>query len=129
MNWLVTTISQVLSDLPAALDNVVHLELKGDYEEYQGPELEWTSLLYQFSTVKTLFVHRELAKHVALALDDITDEMATEVLPSLELVCLEGEWAPLLDKFAAARRHSDRPVTTVNTIKEFRERREPYISQ
>ena len=129
MNWLVTTISQVLSDLPAALDNVVHLELKGDYEEYPGPELEWTSLLYQFSSVKTLFVHRELAKHVALALDDITDEMATEVLPSLELVCLEGEWAPLLDKFAATRRDSDRPVTTVNTIKEFRERREPYISQ
>jgi hypothetical protein len=76
-----------------------------------------------------LLVHRGFSGHVALALEDIADEMATEVLPSLELICLEGEEAPLIDKFVAARQHSDRPVTAVNTIKEFMERRESYISQ
>jgi hypothetical protein len=131
VDWQVTPISQVLGDFPAALDNVVHLELKGDHVEDppQGPQIDWSHLLYQFSAVKTLLVHRELAGHVDLALEYIMDEMVTEVLPSLELICLEGERVPLLDNFVAARRLSDRPVTTVNTIKEFRERREPYINE
>jgi hypothetical protein len=130
INWRVTPISQLLSKFPAAFDNVVHLELKGD-EEYppQGPQIEWSHLLYQFPTMRTLLVHRELAGHVSLALEDIMDEIVTELLPSLELVCLEGELVPLLDKFVAARRYSDRPVIAVNTIKEFMERCEPYISQ
>jgi hypothetical protein len=42
VNWHVTPISQVLGQFPTTLDKVVHLELKGDYKEYQtpGPEIE-----------------------------------------------------------------------------------------
>ena len=128
VNWRVTPISQVLSQFPVTLDKVVHLRLKRGYKEDQTPvpEIEWSHLLRQFYNMQMLLVHQEFSEHVALSLEDIADEMATEVLPSLKLICLEGEHIPSLDKFVAARLHSDCPVTVVNTIQEFKEKRESY---
>jgi hypothetical protein len=122
------SLSQVLGQFPAPLSNTVHLELENDPEnKYVDARIEWLHFLHQFSTVQTLLVHRDLAGHVALVLRTITEEMATELLPSLELICLEGKWPPLIDNFVAPRRHFGLPVAVINTRKEFRERRESYI--
>jgi hypothetical protein len=49
--------------------------------------------------------------------------MVTEVLPSLDLICLDGQPASSIEKFvaASARQLSGRPVTTIDTETEFEE--------
>jgi hypothetical protein len=79
-------------------------------------DVEWRFFLLQFSTVRTRPTCRQLAWHVALALEtlaleDITGEMVSEVMPGLELICLEGQPASHVEKFIAAHQLSDRPVT------------------
>jgi len=86
-------------------------------------------LLYQFSTVQTLYVSQELAGHVALGLEQITGEMVAEVLPSLDLICLTDQPAVSLEKFVTTRKLSGRAVTLVDTKAEFDERLKSYISK
>ena len=85
--------------------------------------IQWLQFLSLFSSVRTLFLREQLAWHVSHALQVIDDGMmATEVLPALDTLCVEGQFASSVNKFIAARRESGRPVTFVNTEKEFRER-------
>jgi len=130
--WQVSHIVQVFSRFSATLFNVVHLELEAKPLEYLSgiDNVEWFRLLRQLSTVRTLHASSKLAGYVALALEDITGEMITEVLPSLDLICLSGKQASSVGKFVAARQLSDRPVTvTVVTRAEFNKRLESYISK
>ena len=62
-----------------------------------------------------------LQEYVALELEDATQEVATQVLPSLDLICLEGQSASFVGKFVTARGFSGRhPVTVVDTITKLR---------
>jgi hypothetical protein len=122
----------MFSQFSATLSNVVHLKL-GAYDardrELEGwDDGKWLYLLHQFSTVQSLYVSRPLARHVALALEDITAEVA-EVLPSLDLICLEDYLSVEVPEFVAARRLSDRPVAVVVSSYEFDERLESYASK
>lgn len=132
-NWHVSPMSQVVSQFPGTFSNVVHLELDGDPNaeecQFEGPDDGWLHLLHRFSTVKTLLVYRVLSWQVSLALEHFSGEMFNAVLPSLELFYLEGKLVYPAEKFFAARRNSHFPVTVVNTIQEFRKRRESYISK
>ena len=129
----VSNTARVLNRFSTTLSNVVHLELEVRPEEGRQLEgttnIDWLHLLRQFSAVKTLYLSPELTGYVAPALEDITEEMVTEVLPSLDLICLDARPVPSVEKFIAARRLSDRPVTIVDTKTEFRERLESYISE
>jgi hypothetical protein len=134
INWHVSDIAQVFSRFSATLFNVVHLELEeveAEPFEYLGntDDVEWLHLFHQLSTVRTLYVSEELAEYVALALEGITGEMVTEVLPSIDLICLASQSASSVGKFVAARRLFDRTVTVVDTQTEFDERLESYISE
>jgi hypothetical protein len=133
-NWHVSDIAQVFSKFSATLSNVVHLKLNSEDEEYpenadeaERLEVEWLHLLHQFSTVRTLDVSQEFAVDVAYDLEDITGEMVTEVLPSLDLIYLAGHSASSVEMFVAARRQSDRPVTVVNTKKEFKKKKKEIL--
>jgi hypothetical protein len=121
--------AEVFSQFSATLSNVVHLKLQADPEELpdERDDVEWFLLLRQFSTVQTLHVSREIAEDVAHALEVITGEMVTEVLPSLDLIYLAGQRLSSVWKFVAARRLSGRPVTVVNTITEFKKRHKSYV--
>ena len=126
-DWQVSHMARVLGQFPAKLFTVVRLEshLEADYEFLEGTEdVEWLHLFHQFLATQMLHVYRELAGRVALAL-----EMFAEVLPSLDLICLADEPESSIEKFVAARRLSDRPVTVVDTKKEFDTRLESYISK
>ena len=134
INWQVSYMAQVLSQFSATLSNVVHLKVHLTLEAHPKEDrqlegMDWLHLLRQFSTVQSLYVSRELAGHVALALEDMTGEMVAVVLPSLDLICLEGRPATSIEKFVAARRLSDRPVTAINARTEFDERFKSYVSE
>ena len=128
-DWPDSHISQVVSQFPVTFSDVVHLELVGDpyAEEFQFGDQEagWFHLLRSFSNVKTLLVYRVLSGQVSLALENFSGEMVNAVLPSLELFCLDSQREHPVEKFVAAR-HSDRPVTVVNTITEFCEKLASY---
>jgi hypothetical protein len=129
IDWQVSHMAQVLSQLSATLSNVVHLELEvklGEGRQLKDTDdVEWLLLLHQFSAVQTLHISQELAGHIALALEGSTRGVFTEVLPSLDLICLAGQPASSVEKFVAARHLSDRPVTVVDT-KRFDEMLKTY---
>jgi hypothetical protein len=136
IGWAATPVSQVLSQFPVTLSHVVHLQIKCTAEKYPsvydslGPIVSWFDLLRQFSAMQTLLVSGQVSGYVASTLGSpsVTEVMMTEELPSLELLYLE-EPCQSIDNFITARRLSGRPVTVVNTITEFRERLESYISK
>ena len=116
IDWQVSHIAQIISHASAILSRVVHLKLEesGADEDRQLESMdkrEWLHLLRQFSAVETLHIARKLARHVALALEDVAEEMVPELLPALSSIRLEGLLASSVDKFVAVRRLSGRPVT------------------
>jgi hypothetical protein len=127
-DWQVSHMAQLLGQFPAKLFTVVRLESHLEAYDYEFLEntddVQWPHLFHQFSATQMLHVCRELAGRVALAL-----EMFADVLPSLDLLCLAGEPESSIEKFVAARRLSDRPVTVVDTEEDFDTRLESYISK
>ncbi len=85
----------MLSEFFVTLPKVTHLKLEAQYEEGRHFEdtddVDWLHLLQQFSIVKTLHVSLELADQIALALEDIAEDIVAEVFPSLDLICLVGQ--------------------------------------
>jgi hypothetical protein len=131
--------TQVLRQLPVTLSNVVHLRITCSLEDSPPTyipvpvdlSIQLFQLTRQFSAMQTLHIDSQVSGFVASILGHIPEVMMTEAMPSLELLCLEEYCRPFVqvDKFIAARRHSDHPVTIVNTNKEFRERLESLISK
>ena len=110
---------------------VVHqnIEVEKGRQSKDMDHIEWQPLLRQFSTIKTLHVCKELAKPVARALDDPMEDMVAEVLPSLDLIRLQGQPGSSIKKFIAARQLSGRPVTVIKRKREFDERLKSYTSK
>ncbi|KAF8259361.1 hypothetical protein EI94DRAFT_1813472 [Lactarius quietus] len=103
--------AQVLSRFSATLSDAVHLTLKVHPEgDHRTGDVEWLQLLRQFPTAQTLHVSQELARLVALALENLAAEMVPEVLPLLDSICLVGQPASSVEKFVATRRRSGRPI-------------------
>ena len=134
VDWRVSNLVQVLSQFSAIaiLSNVVHLKLeakrKFDRQLEGMDEAGWLRLLHPFSAVQTLHVSQRLAVYVAVVLEDITAEMVTKVLPSLDSIYLDGQRIPSIESFVTARRLSDRPVTVVDTKTEFDRRVQSDVS-
>ena len=134
-NLQVSDLAQVLSRFSATLFAVVHLELdaqlEDDYRLERTNVVEWLHIFRQFPAVQTLHVSWRLTGFIALALNGIRGETVAEVLPFLELICLEGQMISFIEKFDffADRRLSDRPVSLVATRKEFDKRLEFYIGK
>ena len=133
VNWRVSHVVQALSQskMFATLSNVVHLKLeldRGRDRQLEGStyNVEWRRFLRQFSNVKTLYVSRKLAPHISLVLEETAEGVATEVLPSLDLIWLGGQRASSIKKFVASRRFADRRVTVIGIKKEFIKRIESY---
>ena len=132
IDWQVSHMAQVLSQLSPTLSIVNHLKLYAKSEDLPldgMDDVEWPHLLRQFSAVKTLHVSQELAGHVALALENVTGGIFAEALPSLDLIYLEGQSASCIEKFVAIRQLSGRPVTVIDTEAEFDERLLSYVRE
>jgi len=76
---------------------------------------DWLELFQLFTAVQSLYVSKNLVPFVAAALQELTGELAVEVLPALRILSLEGlqPSGPVQDGirlFVAARQLSDFPV-------------------
>jgi hypothetical protein len=74
-------------------------------------DTDWLGLLRSFTAVKMLHGSEQLAGHIALALEGVSGETITEVLPALALISLEDQPIESVEKFLAARQISGHPVT------------------
>ena len=83
----------------------------------------WLDLLRSFVAVKDLYLFEEFATRIAPVLQELVGVRTMEVLPTLENIFLEGFQLsnPVhegIEKFAAARRLTNRPVTVSRWNKE-----------
>jgi hypothetical protein len=128
IGWQVSHIAQTLNQISAVLFNMGHFAIVSDSinsEPEDMDDLDWLELLRPFSSVQTLFVSKELAWHISCALNSA---MVTELLPALDMLCLEDQPVSYAHKFIAARSEFGRPVTTVDTRMEFQERPVSYLN-
>ena len=91
-------------------DPYPHLDWGDDIED-----TEWLNLLHPFSAVKDLYLSRQIAPRIAPALQELTGERTTEVLPALQNLFLEGFQAsePVQEgiaRFISARQLTNQPV-------------------
>ncbi|KAH9977540.1 hypothetical protein BJV74DRAFT_989917 [Russula compacta] len=75
----------------------------------------WFELFNPFPSVQRLHIHDELRPLVARALQELTGDRATEVLPTLHSLTFKGQSKSGsiredIQAFITARQHSDRPV-------------------
>ena len=88
----------------------LRLKWKDDIED-----TEWLDLLHPFSTVKNLYLSWQFVPHIAPALQELTGERTTEVLPALQNLFLGGfqPSEPVhegIARFISARQLINRPV-------------------
>ena len=131
-NIQVPYVVNVLDRLVGLFSNVDHLSTHGSCLEWRDmgdlDSIEWLQFLHLFPAVETLHLSGDVVPYIASALDDIAEEMLTEVVPALHLLWLDEEDRGGVDKrvgsmkrFLYLRQLSGRPVTVVNTEDEFDE--------
>jgi hypothetical protein len=125
--WGNSHISQVLNQFSTMFSNVRHLSIESSSQCRDIPftDLDWVQIFVAFNTLQTLLVFGDDVGHIALALEDKGGEMAAELLPALELLCVAGEPESSVARFCAVPRLSG-PVTFVKTGREFDERLKSY---
>ena len=125
----VSLVAQLSSRISPLLSNVIHFVIHwtGPPCRWQGTDgVEWLQLLRPFTSMQTLFVSTKFAEPVARALEDVTGEMVTEVLPALDLLCLEDLPVSSIAKFCEARQLSGCPLNIVGTSWEFGQKFDSY---
>jgi len=122
LDWQLSSITQIFSEQLPLLPHVEQLELRelpwGDLEWKDDPDtdsLQWLELFRLFVAAQSLHVSERLVSPVARALQDLTGQMATEVLPVLRTLFLEGlqPSGPVheaMKSFDTARQLSHQPV-------------------
>ncbi len=113
LDWQVSHLTQILGQSPALVSNVGHLSIvKDDLQpgwQDDMDDTDWLELLRPFTAVNTLHGSKQLAGHFALALDGVSGEMVTEVLPALGFLSLEDQQVRSVERFIAVRRFSGHP--------------------
>ena len=95
MDWQLSGLVQVCSQLHPLISRVEGLELaekrtlKPNWQDNMDPT-QWLELFRTFVAVDTLRLSLDVAPHVSSALQGLTEDRATEVLPALRSLLLEG---------------------------------------
>jgi hypothetical protein len=97
-DWQLSALAQVCNLCLATLSSLECLSirdsqyLRPDWQD-DGHDIEdtqWLELLHPFATVKELYLSKEVALPVASALQELSEERVTEVLPALQDIFIEG---------------------------------------
>jgi hypothetical protein len=78
---------------------------------------QWLELFHPFTSVKNLYLSKDLAPRIVPMLQDLVGERVTEVFPALQNICspdlhlLTGPVQEAVQRFVIARRLSGYPVT------------------
>jgi hypothetical protein len=121
-DWQLSMLAQVCTSSVPLISSLEHLYIH-EYEimffrpcwEDDIENVQWLELLHPFTTVKALYLSRDITSRIAPALEELVGERATEVLPALQSLFLE-ELNPsepvqkAIDKFVATRQLSNHPI-------------------
>jgi hypothetical protein len=114
-DWQLSSLAQVCSSsLPEAFTSTVeHLYIYGRQPYWQDDieNSQWLEVLHPFTAVKYLYLSKIFASRITSALQ----ELAGEVLPSLQNIFLEGVYpsGPIqgaIGKFVASRQLAGHPI-------------------
>ena len=99
------------------------LDLQPGWQDVVDP-MQWQELFHSFISVQGLYVSKKLGPLISPALQALTDERATEVLPSLLYLFFEG-FRPsgrvheATKPFVTARQQSGFPVAVLRWVREL----------
>jgi hypothetical protein len=108
--------AQICNQLLFLPSIVEKLDIKASsYLKSTLEDRQWLELFRPFTAVRTLRIHRKLQSLIVSALQELTGEGATEVLPALDSLYLEeyppsGSDQQAIESFVAVRQHSGHPV-------------------
>jgi hypothetical protein len=120
LDWQISSLARVFASFFPSIDMVEHLHI---YRPQCLPLLwqddtenvELLRFFYPFTGVKNLYVCKQLAQCIALALQELAGDNVTDLLPALESLFLEGlqpsgSVQEAIGEFVAARQLSGHPV-------------------
>ena len=130
VDWQLSALAQVYNLYMPTLHSLEHLSICDDRD--QSPHwqddmenTQWTELLDPFAAVKDLYLSKEVALRVASALQELSEEQVTEVLPTLQDIFIDdlqpfGFIQEAFRDFVATRRRqvSGHPVGIHRWIRE-----------
>jgi hypothetical protein len=122
-DWQLSMLAQICSSSLPLVSSLEHLYIhENEVNQSLQPRwqddienVQWLELLHPFTTVKALYLSRDIAARIAPALGELVGPRATEVLPALQSLFLE-ELHPsrpvqeAVDKFVATRQLSNHPI-------------------
>jgi hypothetical protein len=129
-DWQLSALAQVCNSCLVTLSGLERLSVcDGRYEPPHWQDdienTQWIELLHPFVTVKDLYLSDEVALRVSTALQELSEERVTEVLPALQDIFIDGlEPSGLVQerfrKFVTARgqQASSRPVAIHGWVRE-----------
>ena len=118
-NWQLSSLAQICTLSLRPLLTMENLYIKNEYRRPDWKDdieaAEWLDLLHPFTAVKNLYLSEQFAPHMAPALQELTGERTTEVLPALQNLFLEGfqPSKPVQEgvaRFISARLLANQPV-------------------
>ena len=119
--WQLSSLSELCASLsssfpPSSLECLILSTDKLPGHWYDDMDsVQWLELFQPFATVKDLYIDEELAPRVVRALRELASERATEVLPAIESIFVEGHQQfgaiqETIKSFIAARQLLGHPV-------------------
>jgi hypothetical protein len=118
LDWKVLYITQMCHQFSFLLSTIEQLDILGfisPLKEVDMDNTQWLEIFQLFIALHTLHISHSLQSFIMPAFQELTVEMATEVLPALHSIYLE-EYEPsgpehqAVQPFITARQHSGHPV-------------------
>ena len=140
LDWQLSSITQIFSEQLPLLSHVERLELDEfsgiGFEWKDDPDIDsaqWLELFRLFVAAQSLHVSETLVSSVARALQDLKEQTATEVLPVLQTLFLEGlqpsgPGHEAIKSFDTARQLSQQPVL-IQRWERWRLRSGPWLTK
>ena len=136
LDWQISSVEQVLTSCLPPLPTLEDLYIsenpywQSDWQDNIENTL-WLELLHPFTAVKNLYLSKDSARRIWPSLQEIFGDAATEVLPALEIIFLEGlqEWKQEdTKKLVAMRTAGGHPITISHWNIIFPDKRPPSLT-
>lgn len=121
-DWQLSMMAQVCASSMLLISSLEHLYIHEYETRFSWPlwdddieNIQWLELLHPFTTVKALYLSRNIIARIAPSLEELVGERSTEVLPALRSLFLEEEKPSepvqkAIDNFVATRQLSNHPI-------------------
>ena len=129
LDWQLSSVTQVCTPSLPPLSTLEHLYIRLTTSQQKQFQVDiendqWPEFFHPFSAVKNLYLSEEITLSVARALQELSGESVTEVLPALQNIFVEGlePLGPVQEAigiFIAARQLHGNPVTVRDWEREW----------